>query len=141
MEFIYVVAAVGIVGGAVMAMGILAFDRRLRRAPSVVVSGHLDAAPVINMASIKVEGVGGIGLVAMSVGVAIAIPAIGGKVLLGGLLGGACAAVMIAKRRRKPLPSSGARPGANTTLAIDDISPIASTTAPRTPGALLAAGA
>jgi len=75
---------------------------------------------VINIASIRVAGVGGLGLVAMALALAWAIPRIGQTVALGAALGMGLAVVLILWRRRAgPIPTSGSRMGANTTLSID----------------------
>lgn len=75
---------------------------------------------VINMARIRVAGIGGLGLVAMAVVVAVAVPRIGQSLAAGLVLGALFAIVLIARRSRSgPLPSSGQQAGANTTLSID----------------------
>lgn len=78
------------------------------------------SSDVINAARIRVAGVGGLGLVAMAFVVAWFVPRIGQTLIVGMVLGAALAMVLIAHRRRiGPMPSSGRRPGANTTLSID----------------------
>lgn len=75
---------------------------------------------VINMSRIRVAGLGGLGLVAMAVAAAFGIPRIGQSLAIGLVLGVGFAVALIVKRRRKgPMPSSGRRAGANTILAID----------------------
>ena len=75
---------------------------------------------VINMASIKVAGIGGLGLVAMAAAVALDVPEIGQSVGVGLVLGAVGAVIMIVRARRNgPMPSSGNRMGANTVLSID----------------------
>jgi hypothetical protein len=72
------------------------------------------------MARIRVAGLGGLGMVAMSVVVTIFVPRIRLTMAIGLLLGAALAAVLIARRRRAgPLPSSSQRPGAHSMLSIE----------------------
>ena len=53
-------------------------------------------------------GIGGLGLVAMALAVALDVPRIGQTVALGLVLGAVFAAILIGRRRRRgPLPSSG----------------------------------
>jgi hypothetical protein len=82
-----------------------------------------DAAPLvaaINIAHIRVTGIGGLGFVLLALAVAAYIPSIGVSVATGAALGIVFAFVLILRRRRiGPLPSSGARPGANTMLSIE----------------------
>lgn len=120
MEGIIALAAAGVVGGLVMAAWLYRFNRAHSANP-------LDSGPpkdgptdIINMAHIRVEGVGGFGLVLMALAVALGVPQVG-KSLAAGLLLGAVMAVVLIRRREAagPMPSSGQRPGANTTLAID----------------------
>jgi hypothetical protein len=74
----------------------------------------------INMARIRVEGVGGLGLVAMALTVAWFVPRIRQHVAVGLALGVLLAVLLIlVRRRRGPMTSSGGTPGANATLSID----------------------
>jgi hypothetical protein len=74
----------------------------------------------INMAHIRVAGVGGLGLIAVAAIIALDIPSIGQSVAMGFVFGACFAAFLILKRRRAgPMPSSGQSAGANTTLSID----------------------
>jgi hypothetical protein len=76
---------------------------------------------VINVARIRVAGLGGLGLVAMAGVVAWFIPSIGQTIAIGLAAGVILAAVLILLRRRTgPLPSSGRHSGANTVLALDE---------------------
>jgi hypothetical protein len=90
----------GLVGGVVVALVFFWFQRRQVARPSVVVP-HQDGIVTdpINMASIKVAGVGGLGLVAMAIAVAHDIPRIGQTVLVGLCLGVVLAIVLITRRR------------------------------------------
>ena len=76
---------------------------------------------VINMAHIRVAGIGGLGFVAMAAVVAIYIPSIRASLAIGLALGVLFGVGLIVWRRRTgPMPSSGRRPGANTVLSIDE---------------------
>jgi hypothetical protein len=112
----------GIVGGLVVGLLAIGLGRRLR-GPSdsgELTNGSLPT-DVINMSSIKVSGIGGLGLVALSAVIALTIPRIGQSVAVGMTLGAIFALVLIVRRRRSgPMPSSGRHPGANATLSIDE---------------------
>ena len=78
----------------------------------------------INISRIRVAGIGGLGLVAMSLLVAIFVPRIGqalGVGLVFGVLLGV--ALILGRRRFGVMKSSGRQSGANTTLAIDATPP------------------
>ena len=110
----------GIVGGIVLA---LLIARKWGRPPSIVVPRRLEAASpsLINMAHIKVEGIGGLGMVAAVAAVAIADPRIGLATIVALVLGGGLALLLIAMRRRSgAMPSSGEGPAERSTLHIDD---------------------
>ena len=112
----------GILGGLVLAF----LSRTLQRGRSTRASAdpfRLErlSTDTINMAHIRVAGVGGLGLVAMAVVVALSQPRIRQSLEIGLVLGAMLGAVLILYRRRRgPMPSSGQRPGANTVLSIDD---------------------
>jgi len=75
---------------------------------------------VINIAHIRAAGLGGLGLFAMALVVALFVPAIRLAVSAGVVLGALLGAVLIFRRRRTgPLPSSGGSAGANVVLSID----------------------
>lgn len=112
----------GFLGGLVIAALVILWQRRHGHAPSIAVPYRRDplSTDVINMASIKVAGVGGLGLVAMAAAVALDVPRIGETIGIGLVLGAVIAAVLIVRRRRAgPMPSSGRGMGANTVLSID----------------------
>ena len=111
----------GFLGGLVIAAAIILLQRRSRPQSVAVPYRHEPMTPnLINMASIKVAGGGGLGLVAMAVAVALDVPRIAQSVGLGLLLGAIGAAVVIYRRRQTEVfPSSGRGMGANTVLAID----------------------
>ena len=123
MEPLLIVLVPGLLGGLVLAMLILTGRVIRRQGPrAVVVPRHL-AAPspsLINMAHIRVEGIGGLGMVAAVVAVAIADPRIRLAVVIAGSLGAGLALVLIAIRRRSgAMPWSGDDTDNRFTLQID----------------------
>lgn len=122
MDPVLLVGVPGVLGGLVMALIMFLRQRRSSRMPSLGAPVHSPplSTDIINASSIKVAGVGGLGLVAMAVAVALDVPRIGQTVGAGLILGIAFAVAMIVARRRTgSMPSSGRQAGANTTLAID----------------------
>ena len=119
MEPVILMVVPGLIGGVAIALIIAALRTRSgTRAPDV--RRELFSTDVINMARIRVAGVGGLGLIAMAAFVAWSVPRIGQTLLIGLVLGVVFAGVMILRRRRSgPMPSSGRRPGANAILSID----------------------
>lgn len=122
MDPVTLIVVPGFLGGIVVALVVI----RLRQRP------HTGAVPadayrvqplstdVINMAHIRVAGIGGLGLVAMAVCVALFVPRIRQSIALALVLGVLFALVLIMRRRTEgPMSSSGRSPGANTTLSID----------------------
>jgi hypothetical protein len=123
MDPVTMVVIPGFLGGLVIALFVILANRRSARKPAMILPYRLEhvSPHMINMASIKVAGVGGLGLVAMAVAVALDVPEIGQSIGIGLGLGTIAAVFMIVRARRNgPMPSSGQRPGANTTLSIDD---------------------
>lgn len=113
----------GFVGGLVIAVVIGMLQRRAPagRAADQAFGREPLSTDVINMAHIRVAGIGGLGLVAMAATVALNVPRVGQPVAAGMILGALSGAVLIFWRRRKgSLPSSAARTGASTTLGIDE---------------------
>lgn len=126
MEPLLIIILPGVLGGIVLALLMTRF--------SFGSEGEAQASPleapstsVINMARIRVVGVGGLGLVAMAVTVAIFVPRIRSSMILAFLLGVALATALIALRRRKGPLSSSNDPGAHSMFPI-------ATSAPRSPG-------
>ncbi len=117
MDPVTLVVVPGLLGGIVIA---LVVARLQRQSLSRVDPFQSISTDVINVARIRVAGLGGLGLVAMAVVVAIAVPRIGVPLAIGLVLGAVMALLLIAYRSRTgAMPSSGRQPGANTTLAID----------------------
>jgi hypothetical protein len=131
----FLLIILGIVGGLLVGLLAIGFGKRFR-GPSD--SGELrNPTDVINMSSIKVSGVGGLGLVALSAVIALSIPRIGQSIAVGLALGAVFALVLIVRRRQSgPMPSSGRHPGANATLSIDEATDSSSTPSPPSPRAL-----
>ena len=94
------VLALGLLGGCIIASGILLVQRRQAESPTVVVPYRPlpISTDVINMASIKVVGVGGLGLVAMAATVALNVPRIFEATAIGLVSGIIMAIVMIVRR-------------------------------------------
>jgi len=110
-----------LVGGLIVALLLALFHQRSSRLREPLPRRH-DAPLVdpINIAHIRVTGIGGVGLVLLAFVVATYIPGIRVSLAIGAALGIVFSLILIVRRRRTgPLPSSGQRPGANTTLSID----------------------
>ena len=111
----------GLGGGLVMALLIVRAQRALpTRRTGTTNSVAPDSRPVINIATIRVAGVGGLGLVVVAVAFALEYARIGQTVTIGAALGLVLATALILWRHRAgPMPSTGRSRGANTTLSID----------------------
>jgi hypothetical protein len=121
MEAFLIVGIPGLLGGLLLALLMFWFQHPSDEVsdpsrPQLMAPGN-----AINMARIRVNGIGGLGMVAMATVVAIFVPRIRETMAVALVLGVLFAvALIVARRKRGPLPSSGARPGANTALSIDD---------------------
>ena len=105
------------VGGLLIALVLFHLQRRTLSRIDPFESISTD---VINVARIRVAGIGGLGLVAMAAVVAFAVPSIGVPLAISAVLGVVMAVLLIVVRHRTgPMPSSGRQAGANTTLSID----------------------
>jgi hypothetical protein len=107
MEPLLIILVPGLLGGLVLAL--LIAGTRLKP-PSTVVPHRLSppSPAMINMANIRVEGIGGLGMVAAVVAVAVADPRIRLATILAVVLGVGLALVLIRLRRGTgALPSSG----------------------------------
>ena len=119
MEPLLILLVLGIVGGIVLS---LAIGRNRRGTPPTFVPRRLEAPTpaLINMAHIRVEGIGGLGMVAAVIAVAIADSRIRFAIIIALVLGGGLALALIALRRRGgPLPSAGDGPDDRSMLHID----------------------
>ena len=120
MEPLLIILVPGLFGGLVLALLPIALNRQ--KPPSIVVPRRLEAPTpsLINMAHIKVEGIGGLGMVAAVVAVAIADPRIRLATIIAGGLGIGLAWLLIAIRRRSGgMPWSGDGTDNRFTLRID----------------------
>ena len=120
MDPLLMILVPGLLGGLAVAL-LIAGARK--GTPSIVVPKRL-AAPspaLINMAHIRVEGVGGLGMVGAVVVVAVSDPRIGLATLLASVLGVGLALALIAMRRHTGgLPSSDGGPDGRSMLGLDD---------------------
>jgi len=132
----------GVVGGLLLA----ALMAHLNRRPSsgVVSRSRLEpmSPDLINMAHIRVTGVGGLGMLGAAVVTAFSLPEIGVALAVGAGLGAAIAVGLVAYRGRSHVDSGGQDGGPPSLLALDDR---AARVGPRTkrdvPGAPLVATA
>lgn len=122
MEPFLMIVVPGLLGGLVMA---LLFNRMHGRQDVGPRESRLEppSTNLINMATIRVAGVGGLGLVAMATTLAIFMPVIRFAMLTALVLGVGMALVLIVRRRRfGPLPSGGQHPGAHSMFPIESAS-------------------
>jgi hypothetical protein len=118
MEPLLIILVPGVIGGLVLSL-LIARNRR-GTAPTFVPRNLPSLSPsLINMSSIKVEGLGGLGMVAAVIAVAIADSRIRMAVLAAMILGIALAVTLIALRRREA-DRSESGPGGDAMLHIID---------------------
>ena len=118
MESVLLVLLPGVIGGLLLA---LLIALRPRRAHPTFVSRRLEAPSpaLINMAHIRVEGLGGLGLVAAVIAVAIADSRIRMAIIIAAILGTVVALALIAMRRETgALPSGGNGPDDRSLLHL-----------------------
>jgi hypothetical protein len=113
MEPLIIIVVPGILGGILLA--ILLSRTHVPEKPGADSRLEPMSTSMINMSRIRVSGVGGLGMVAMAVVVAIFEPRIRLTMVIALVLGAVMAGVMIAMRRRKGALSTN-RPGAHTML-------------------------
>ena len=119
MEPLLIILIPGLVGG--LGLAALIFSHRINLPGSGVDRQLAPPSPsLINMAHIRVEGGGGLGLVAAVLAVAIADPRIRVAVGLAALLGVGLAVVLIAWHRREPLDSVGHGPSGHSMLGLEE---------------------
>ena len=119
MEPLLMILVPGLIGGLVLSY----FITRLRRTtPPTFVPRRLEAPSpsLINMSSIKVEGLGGLGMVAAVIAVAIADPRIRLAVIIAGVLGSGLAFVLIRARRSSGGLHSGNDSNGDSLLHLED---------------------
>ena len=126
MEPLLLILLPGALGGVLLALAIALRPDRVQR---TVVSRRLEAPSpaLINMAHIRVEGLGGLGLVAAVIAVAIADSRIRMAIVIAAVLGTVVGVGLIAIRRRTgALPSGGNGPDDRSLLHLDADVPAAS---------------
>jgi hypothetical protein len=122
MEPLLIILVPGIAGGILLAFYLA--HRPVRPAvdaPAVRRALPPTSPSLINMARIQIDGVGGLGMVAMALAVAISVPWIRLSIAVSLVLGGVVAAALIGRRRSGPLASSSRHAGAHSdSWAWDD---------------------
>jgi hypothetical protein len=111
-----VILAPAIVGGLVVAAVLLWRRPGAPRSMPVrdVFGDDAASTDVINMAHIKVAGLGGLGFVAVAFVTAVTIPRIGVTIAIAAAGGALIAlAIILWRRTHDPLPSTGSTPGAH----------------------------
>jgi hypothetical protein len=127
MEPLLIILVPGVIGGIVLSL----FIMRLRRTtPPTFVAKRLEptSPSLINMSSIKVEGLGGLGMVAAVIAVAIADPRIRLAIIIAGVLGSALAFFLIRARRSSGGLHSGDGPDGDSLLHLENHRPAGETT-------------
>jgi hypothetical protein len=130
MEPLLIILIPGLLGGIILAFLIL----HVRLRPDLPGRRHTLEPPSpghINMAHIRVDGVGGLGMVAMATVVALFEPRIRFAMVIALVLGVALGAILIALRRRGPLSSGSHDPGAHMMLPLDDAQRLKTSSATR----------
>ena len=118
MEPLVFVLIPGVFGGLVLAL-ILA-GNRWKRSTTVVPRRLAAPSPaLINMARIPVEGVGGLGMVAAVIAVAVTDPRIRVATIVAAILGGGLALLLIAMRKHNGSLPSGGDGSDGSTLHLD----------------------
>jgi hypothetical protein len=122
MEPLLIILIPGIAGGILLAFYLAHRPARPAvAAPAVRRSLPPTSPSLINMARIQIDGVGGLGMVAMALAVAISVPWIRLSIAVSLVLGAVVAAVLIGWRRSRPLASSSRHAGAHSdSWAWDD---------------------
>ena len=122
MEPLLIILVPGVIGGIVLSL----FITRLRRttAPTFVPKRLEPTSPsLINMSSIKIEGLGGLGMVAAVIAVAIADPRIRLAIIIAGVLGAGLALLLIRARRSSGGLHPGDGPDGDSLLHLEDHRP------------------
>ncbi len=119
MEPLLIILIPGLFGGLLLSF-FIARNRRGTAATFVPRRLEAPSPSLINMSSIKVEGLGGLGMVAAVIAVAIADPRIRLAVIIAGVLGGGLALFLIRARRSSGGLHSGDGPDGDSLLHLDD---------------------
>ena len=117
MEPLLIIIVPGVLGGIVLAL----LMSRLPAPQNRERQSQLEppSTSMINMARIRIVGVGGLGMVAMAITVAIFVPRIRSSMILAFVLGVVLAMALIAVRRRKGPLSSSDGPGAHVMFPME----------------------
>ena len=119
MEPVLIILIPGLLGGIILA-ALIATKRINLRTTGVDRELTPPSPSLINMAHIRVEGGGGLGIVAAVIAVALADSRIRVAVGIAALLGVVFAAILIARRRdHGPLTSGGDDSGPHSMLGLD----------------------
>ena len=120
MEPVLIILIPGLLGGIIVAT-LIATKRINLRTPGVDRELSPPSPSLINMAHIRVEGGGGLGLVAAVIAVALADSRIRVAIGIAALFGAIFAAILIARRRADhgPLISGGDDSGPHSILGLD----------------------
>ena len=119
MEPLLIILVPGVLGGILVALVFSRFARVPTQPTTMAERLEPPSAGMINMAHIRVAGAGGLGMVAMSIVVAIFIPRIRFSIALAFVLGCAMAAALVAIRRRGDDTTGGIHPGAHALLPLE----------------------
>ena len=115
MEPLLIILVPGIAGGILLAFYLAHWPARPAVDGPVVRRALPPTSPsLINMARIQIDGVGGLGMVAMALAVAISVPWIRLSIAVSLVLGAVVAAALITSRRAGPLASSSRHAGAHS---------------------------
>lgn len=118
MEPLLLIGIPGLLGGALLALVLLRVKPRAAAGPPRRLAPP--SPSLINMAHIRIDGIGGLGMVAVSLTVAALVPSIRTAISVALLLGIVFAMILIARRRRTgPLPSSSQHAGAHSMFLND----------------------
>jgi hypothetical protein len=111
----------GVLGGLVIAAVLVLAQRQRYGLTGPSPFDGVPARDVINISSIRVAGLGGLGMIAVSVGLALTFPSIGWSLLLSAVLGTLLAVILIWRGRKLgPMRSSSQQRAANTTFDLQN---------------------
>ena len=119
MEPLLIILVPGVLGGLLVALVVFRFARVPSEPTTMAQRLEPPSTGMINMARIRVAGGGGLGMVAMSIVVAIFVPRIRFTMALAFVLGCVMAAVLVAIRRRDGGSPSDIEPGAHALLPLE----------------------